>query len=144
MNKNYKNINFRPIIILKIILGGNKMIDRLSSSNYTSATRISMAEEIKTDNVTEKAFTDSNIKENNEFNNVDKKQIEEVVKGMNKFLEPTHTSLKFQFHEKLNEYYVSIVDDQTREVVREIPPKKLLDMYAAMTEFLGLIVDKKI
>jgi flagellar protein FlaG len=29
-------------------------------------------------------------------------------------------------------------------VVKEIPSKKVLDMYAAMTEFVGLMVDKKI
>ncbi|RSK28609.1 flagellar protein FlaG [Bacillus sp. HMF5848] len=74
----------------------------------------------------------------------DKEQLKEVVDGMNKFIKPTNTALKFELHEKLQEYYVTIVDERTNEVVREIPPKKLLDMYAAMTEFLGLVVDKKI
>jgi flagellar protein FlaG len=63
---------------------------------------------------------------------------------MNKFLQASHTSLKFELHEELNEYYVTLVDDVTQEVVKEIPSKKLLDVYAAMTEFLGLMVDKKI
>ncbi|WP_163099687.1 flagellar protein FlaG [Peribacillus alkalitolerans] len=73
-----------------------------------------------------------------------KEKVEEVVSSMNKFLQPTHTSLKFEFHEKLNEYYVTLIDDRTQEIVREIPSKKILDMYAAMTEFIGLMVDKKI
>lgn len=75
---------------------------------------------------------------------VPKEKLEGVVEELNKFLDQTHTSLKFQYHEKLQEYYVTLVDDKTKEVVREIPPKKMLDFYAAMTEFLGLIVDKKI
>jgi flagellar protein FlaG len=75
---------------------------------------------------------------------IPKEKLEEVVKSMNGFLQPSHTSLKFQLHEKLQEYYVSVVDDVTKEVVREIPSKKLLDMYAAMSEFLGLVVDQKI
>lgn len=73
-----------------------------------------------------------------------KEEIETVVNSLNDFLQPTHTSLKFELHDKLNEYYVTIVDDTTREVVREIPSKKLLDMHAAMAEYLGLLVDKKI
>ncbi len=73
-----------------------------------------------------------------------KQDMQEIVNSMNDFLQPTHTSLKFQLHEKLQEYYVTIVDDKTKEVVREIPSKKLLDVYAAMTEFVGLMVDKKI
>lgn len=73
-----------------------------------------------------------------------KEQVEEVVKGLNDFLSPTQTSLKFELHEKLNEYYVTLVDDKTQQVVREIPSKKMLDFYAAMTEFIGIMVDKKI
>lgn len=73
-----------------------------------------------------------------------KEQLEKVVRSMNDFLQPSTTHLKFEFHEQLQEYFVSIVDNDTNEVVKEIPPKKLLDMYAAMTEYLGLLVDKKI
>lgn len=75
---------------------------------------------------------------------IPKEKLEEVVKGLNEFLQPSHTSLKFELHDELQEYYVQIIDERTDEVIREIPPKKLLDMYAAMMEFVGLIVDKKI
>ncbi|MBG9586941.1 flagellar protein FlaG [Cytobacillus firmus] len=75
---------------------------------------------------------------------VKEEQVTEVIESMNKFLQAAHTSLKFELHEELNEYYVTLVDEVTQEVVREIPSKKLLDVYAAMTEFLGLMVDKKI
>ncbi|MGP3561686.1 flagellar protein FlaG [Geobacillus sp. BK01] len=73
-----------------------------------------------------------------------KEKLEEVVGGLNKFLQPSHTSVRFELHQKLNEYYVQVIDEKTHEVIREIPPKKLLDMYAAMMEFVGLLVDRKI
>ncbi|MCM3443059.1 flagellar protein FlaG [Metabacillus halosaccharovorans] len=73
-----------------------------------------------------------------------KYQLEQAVKGINDFMESSNTHIQFKLHEKLNEYYVTIVDDITKEIVREIPSKKILDVYAAMTEFIGLIVDKKI
>lgn len=73
-----------------------------------------------------------------------KEKLEEVVKGLNEFLQPSHTSIKFELHDELQEYYVQVIDERTNEVIREIPPKKLLDIYAAMMEFVGLIVDKKI
>ncbi len=73
-----------------------------------------------------------------------KEDIKKAVEGMNKFLEPVKTSIRFQYHEKLEEYYVTIVDSQTDQVVKEIPPKKMLDFYAAMEESLGIIVDHKI
>ncbi|MBC5637896.1 flagellar protein FlaG [Ornithinibacillus sp. BX22] len=73
-----------------------------------------------------------------------KKQIETAVEKLNDFVEPLKTSLKFQFHEELNEYYVTVVDPNTDEVIKEIPPKKILDMYAAMGEYMGFLIDKKI
>ena len=77
-------------------------------------------------------------------NEKDKAKLEKVVDSMNEFVSASNTHLKFEFHDKLNEYYVTVVDDSTQEVVKEIPSKKMLDMYAAMTEFLGIMVDKKI
>lgn len=53
------------------------------------------------------------------------------------------TNLQFKYHEDLNEYYVEIVDPLTNEVIKEIPPKKMLDMYAAMTSFMGIFIDLK-
>jgi flagellar protein FlaG len=73
-----------------------------------------------------------------------KEKLEEVVNGLNEFLQPSHTSVKFALHDELNEYYVQVIDEKTNEVIREIPPKKLLDVYAAMMEFVGLLVDRKI
>ncbi|WP_226643267.1 flagellar protein FlaG [Mesobacillus subterraneus] len=82
--------------------------------------------------------------ENQQENIFPKEKARDLVSGMNKLLEPVQTSLKFKYHEKLDEYYVTLIDDETQEVLRELPPKKLLDIYAAMTEFLGIIVDRKI
>lgn len=73
-----------------------------------------------------------------------KEMVEKVVTGLNEFIRPLNTHLKFVLHEQLNEYYVLVIDNENNEVVREIPPKKLLDLYAAMAEYLGLLVDRKI
>lgn len=70
-------------------------------------------------------------------------QVKVRVEAVNEFLVPLNTSIKFVFHEELQEYYVEVINKDTEEVIREIPPKKFLDMYAAMAEFMGLFVDKK-
>ena len=75
---------------------------------------------------------------------ITKEMISDKVEGMNEFLEPTSTNVKFQLHEKLEVYYVQVVDTKTDEVLREIPNKKFLDMYASMAELAGLIVDEKL
>lgn len=85
------------------------------------------------------------LKENNHKfqDNATTEALADKVKVMNDFLAPTTTAVKFQFHEELNEYYVQVIDPITEEVLKEIPNKKFLDMYASMTEFLGLMVDEK-
>lgn len=88
--------------------------------------------------------TNQTKEENQDKVKVKQKDIKEVVQGLNDFIQPTNTSLKFEYHEKLDEYFVKLIDENTHEVIREIPSKKVLDMYAAMKEFLGLMVDKKI
>jgi flagellar protein FlaG len=75
---------------------------------------------------------------------ISRDNLQHKIEAMNKFIQPISTSVKFEFHEKLNEYYVKIIDSNTSETVKEIPSKKFLDMYASMAEHMGIIVDKKI
>lgn len=71
-------------------------------------------------------------------------QAEKMVESMNDFLMSANSQLRFVFHDGLNEYYVTIVDSKTDDVIREIPSKKLMDIHAAMREFVGLLIDQKI
>lgn len=124
------------------------MIDRISSHNPSSQQKSSTArkEAMNELNMQVEVKTGENkspVEAKEQFY-LNEDKLKEIVKGMNDFLNPTHTSLKFELHEKLNEYYVTLIDDRTKEIVREIPPKKLLDFYAAMTEKIGLLVDRKI
>lgn len=75
---------------------------------------------------------------------VTREDLESSIKGVNSFLEVNFTSLKFQVHEDLNRLFVEVVDRNTQEVVREIPPKEFLDMISSMLDHVGLIIDKRI
>lgn len=75
---------------------------------------------------------------------LEKREIESMIEGLNKFLETSRTTIQFELHDKLDRYYVKLVDSETKELVREIPPEKMLDMYAQMAEFMGFLVDEKI
>jgi flagellar protein FlaG len=120
------------------------MIKDVSSSQPNSQLLYRKTETQHLDSTTREKVIEQQEKQTQLETKEPKEQLEKVVKGMNDFLRPTNTHLKFQFHADLQEYYVTIVDNESNEIVREIPPKKLLDMYAAMTEYLGLLVDKKI
>jgi flagellar protein FlaG len=73
-----------------------------------------------------------------------KETVKHHINTLNTYLEPSQTSLKFQLHDKLNEYYVQVIDTKTDEIIKEIPSKKFLDRYTATAELLGFMVDQKI
>lgn len=75
---------------------------------------------------------------------VKKQDVKNTVDKINEFIDPLQTNIRFVYHEDLNEYYVTVVNPVTDEVVREIPPKKILDMYAAMNNVVGIVVDESI
>lgn len=91
----------------------------------------------------ERVFEDVQAKGSQE-EQLSKELARQMTDGMNRFLQTVDTQLRFKYHDKLNEYYVTIVDSKTDKVVREIPSKKLMDIHAAMREFIGLLVDRKI
>ena len=73
-----------------------------------------------------------------------KQKVQEAVHTMNEILEANNNASKFVYHEGLDRFYVSVVDRNTDEVVKEIPPRKLLDAFYEMQKMVGMIVDEKI
>ena len=76
-----------------------------------------------------------------------KEKLQEAVDSLNEFMKehmPTPTASKFRLHEGLDRYYVQVVDAKTEEVVKEIPPERLLNAFYEMQKLVGMIVDEKI
>ena len=53
------------------------------------------------------------------------------------------TDLQFSIHGKTNTISVKIKDRETGEVIREIPPEKMLDFVAKLWEMAGILVDER-
>lgn len=75
---------------------------------------------------------------------ISKEKLQHAVDTVNEFLQINHNASKFVLHDGLDRYFVQVVDTKTEEVVKEIPPKKLLDAFYEMQKLLGMIVDEKI
>lgn len=72
------------------------------------------------------------------------KDLDHAMEAMNDLSSFRSTSLKFEKHEVLNRTIVKVVDQQTEEIVKEIPPEEFLDMISSMLEFAGIIIDEKV
>ena len=64
-----------------------------------------------------------------------KKVMEQVVSSM-----PHYSDAKFGIHE----ITIKLVDRDTQEVVKEIPPERTLDLLAKQMEIAGVLVDERL
>lgn len=60
-----------------------------------------------------------------------------------RMLEESQRRLRFRVHEPTGRIWVQVIDQNTNEVVREIPPERYLDLVARIWELVGLLVDEK-
>ncbi|MGO4275414.1 flagellar protein FlaG [Paenibacillus sp. TAF58] len=70
-------------------------------------------------------------------------QIIKAIERANKELQGRTTSFEFSIHEKTKQIMVKVLDKDTGEVIREIPPEKTLDMVAKLWEMAGIMVDER-
>ncbi len=71
------------------------------------------------------------------------KQLEEAIEKFNKAVAGYDRECQISVHEKTNSIMVKIIDINTQEIVREIPPEKILDLVAKMCELAGIIIDER-
>lgn len=68
--------------------------------------------------------------------------IDAIEKANEKMLGP-QKEFEFAIHKETKQIMVKVLDKQTKEIIREIPPEKILDAVAYMCEMAGLFVDEK-
>jgi flagellar protein FlaG len=67
------------------------------------------------------------------------KSIERAIKAA----EGKTTTLDFSIHLKTRLIMVKVLDKETGDVIREIPPEKTLDFVAKIWEKVGILVDER-
>lgn len=67
----------------------------------------------------------------------------EVVERANKALQGVDKRFEFSIHEGTHEIMVKVVNEENNEVIREIPPEKILDLVSKIWEVAGIFVDEK-
>ena len=91
------------------------------------------------ENAKEKGQADSN--EQNKDQQPTHEQIRKAVDQLNRNL--SNSEAVFGIHEETNRVTIKIVDKSTKEVIKELPPEKTLDMIAKVWEIAGLLVDER-
>ena len=71
------------------------------------------------------------------------KELIAAIEQANRTLQINQNRFNFSIHEATKEIIVRIIDIETEEVVKEIPPEKLLDLVAKLWEMAGIVVDER-
>lgn len=71
----------------------------------------------------------------------DNEAIKKAVDELNKKM--YNSEAVFGIHEGTNRVTIKLVDKNTKETIKELPPEKTLDMIARVWEMAGMLVDEK-
>ena len=77
-------------------------------------------------------------------NQLSEEKIIQAIESANKALEIHMTNFEFSIHEETKEIMVKVKDSETGEIIREIPPERVLDAVAKMWKLAGILVDEKV
>ena len=91
------------------------------------------------ENAQEKGQADSG--EQNKEQQPSHEQIRKAVEKLNRSMQ--NTEAVFGIHEDTNRVTIKILDKSTKEVIKELPPEKTLDMIAKVWELAGILVDER-
>ncbi|HQD49574.1 MAG TPA: flagellar protein FlaG [Defluviitaleaceae bacterium] len=80
--------------------------------------------------------TDSNL-------TIAEKTVIEAIERANKKLSGVFAEFEFSIHEKTKQISIKVINKETKEIIREIPPEQVLDMVAHLWEMAGIILDEK-
>lgn len=69
--------------------------------------------------------------------------LQRAVEETNKFIFKDNGRFEFRMHERTNRIIVKLVDKDTDEVLKEIPPEKILDLVASIWDLVGILVDER-
>ena len=70
-------------------------------------------------------------------------QIKSAISQANSKMKSQRTRCEFSYHEATKRVSIKVVDKDTQEVIREIPPEETLEMVEKMWELAGILVDER-
>lgn len=100
-------------------------------------------EDIQQDGTIAVEINNQNINLKSDNVKISEKILIEAIERANKAIIGTKREFEYIKHPVINAFTVKVIDSETKEVIREIPPEKILDLVANLMELAGVLVDEK-
>lgn len=116
-----------------------KQTESMASSNVTEETLQAVTNQNSIAMSTNEAVAMDG--EHNQAN--DEHRIQSAIKHANNQMKHTRTQCEFSYHQETKRVSIKVIDKDTHEVIREIPPEETLEMVEKMWELAGILVDER-
>jgi flagellar protein FlaG len=70
--------------------------------------------------------------------------LEKAIEKLSKTTEFVDKRLQFSIHKESERMQVFVIDNETQEVIKKIPPEEFLDIVARIQEMVGLLLDERV
>lgn len=75
----------------------------------------------------------------NEPKDLEENELKSAVENANKLMDLSSYHLKFKIDEESNRTQVKLIDNETQEVIREVPPERMLELSAHIKQVLETV-----
>ncbi|OLS03782.1 flagellar protein FlaG [Tissierella creatinophila] len=72
-----------------------------------------------------------------------REDLEKAVEDANHIIFKDDKRFEFKMHERTGRMMVKLIDKETDEIIKEIPPEKILDLVASIWDLVGILVDER-
>lgn len=97
-------------------------------------------------NLKENKFTEDSFERDNQHKikkDLGKEELEDAIKKANQMIFKDDNRFEFKVHGRTGRIMVKLINNETNEVVKEIPPEKILDLVASIWDLVGILVDER-
>ena len=70
-------------------------------------------------------------------------ELQRAIEQTNQMIFKDDNRFEFKIHERTGRIMVKLVNNETNEIVKEIPPEKILDLVASIWDLVGILVDER-
>jgi flagellar protein FlaG len=139
--------------IIRYMMEGSGMDVRFSSPMVYNNNQQLDREAAPVNRKTDVGYKLETVSSSDELNQLERQGInfstgeEQVIKALDRALHalqgPT-TTFEVSMHKETNTIMVKVLNKETGELIREIPPEKTLDLVANMMKIAGIIIDERV
>jgi flagellar protein FlaG len=75
---------------------------------------------------------------------INENEVKKIVNEVNSMIEQFSGKVSFSYDPETNQIAIQVIDKETGEVIRQIPPKEMMTLMEKMEEIAGIIYDDRV